>query len=157
MVFSYLPFCSPLGGWWFIGNGTGSGKSPFSSYWCACCSSGFVSSNTPNPVSLAIFWKQVYTSSAILLNHSKKPYCNFKSLEGKGLLVLFVSSRCLLEVVIATADSLGRGEDNNQRICTKSAASSSCSGRCASLCSSDAIGGWWDVCSLLPTSAHVWL
>lgn len=121
------------------------------------CLLGFVSSNTPNPVSLAIFWKQVYTSSAMLLNRSKKPYCNFKSLEGKGLLVLFVFSRCLLEVVTGTADSLGRGEDNNQRICTKSAASSSCSGRCASLCSSDAIGGWWDVYSLLPISAHVWL
>lgn len=157
MVFSYLPFCFPLGGWWFAGNGTVSGKSPFSSHWRACCSSGFVPSITPNPVSSVIFWKQVYIFSAVLLNLSKKPYCNFKSPEGKGLLVLFVFSRRWLEVVTGTAESVGRGEDGDQRTCTKSAASSSCSCRCASLCSSDAVGGWWDVCSHLPISSRVWL
>lgn len=80
MVFSYLPFSFPSRGRWFIGNGNMSWTLPFNPYRGACCVSLDL---YPNPVSLLIFWKQVCTSSAALLNLSKKLYCNCKSLEGE--------------------------------------------------------------------------
>ena len=80
MVFSYLPFSFPLRGQRFIGNGNTSWNLPFNPYRGACCVSLDL---YPNPVSLVIFWKQVYTSSVVLLNLSRKLYCNCKSLEGE--------------------------------------------------------------------------
>lgn len=145
MFFSYLPFSSPLKGQRLVGNGDVSWTSPLNPY--LCVSLGL----SPNPVSLVIFWKQVYTASAVLLNLSRKLYCNCKSLEGEGC-CLFVFLRSLFlyarEVFIWTAE---REEDADQRTCPKPAASKSCNRQ------HGAIDGWWDVCSHQPISVHVWL
>lgn len=148
MVFSYLPFSSPLRGQRFVGNGDVSWTSLLNPYRGACCVSPGLS---PHPVSLVIFWKQVYTASVVLLNLSRKLYCNCKSLEGEGC-CLFVFLRGLFlyarEVFIWTVE---RGEDADQRICPKPAASKFCNHK------HGAVDGWWDVCSQQPISVHVWL
>lgn len=120
------------------------------------CFFGFASSIIPIPVSLVMCWKQVYTSLTMLLNLSKKRYCSGRSLEGKDCCLCFQSAgfssssapgRLLFGLHIQWVEKMAIGE---LALIVQPA-------NLASLCPSDAIGGWWDVCIHLPNSACVWL